>query len=170
MRYSRDVHDANIVEPFRVELNRDAPLNEADDSSIETKEQEPRPLTPARMALLSSKMSDDPDPRKPTQTARTSAKRFERPNYFRILAHAGCCCTAYPIIHFGAGHVKNMSLFQARAIVGVLCTGIGAVIGWNLVAFATKYAEAASTHISHFFAPRGCLTACLSVFAKHGQR
>jgi len=156
-----------------VDLNPDAPPTEADDLSIETKGQEPRPLTPtspdASIALLSSRSSDDPDPPKPTQTARTSTKCFERPNYLRILAHTGCCCVAYPIIHFGAGYVKNMSLFQARAIVGVLCTAIGSLVGWNLVAFATKYAEATSTHIFHFFAPRGCTTPCLSAFAKHGQ-
>ena len=28
------------------------------------------------------------------------------------------------------------------------------------MSFATKYAEAASTHVSHFFAPRECLTPC----------
>ena len=47
--------------------------------------------------------------------------------------------------------VKGISLFQARAIVGVLCSGIGFMTGWGLVAFATQYAEAASTRVSRFF-------------------
>ena len=113
-----------------------------------------------------SRFSDDQDPPEPIQTARTSTKHFERPNYFHIFAHAVFCCAAYPIIDAGTVIVKDTSLFRARAIVGVWCTGIGLVIGWSLVAFATKYAEAASTYISHLFAPRGCPTACLSVFFK----
>ena len=47
--------------------------------------------------------------------------------------------------------MKDISLFQARAIVGVLCSGIGFMTGWSLVAFATQYAEAASTRVSRFF-------------------
>ena len=47
--------------------------------------------------------------------------------------------------------MKDTSLFRARAIVAVLCSGIGFVTGWSLVAFATQYAEAASTHVSCLF-------------------
>jgi len=168
------VHGANIIKPFCVELNPDAPFTEADDSFIEKKGQESQPLTPAfpdaHMGLLSSKFSDDQDPLRPTQTASKSTKRFEQPNYLHIIVHAVCCCAAYPIIYLGTVAVKDTSLFRARAIVGLWCAGVGAVIGWSLVAFATKHAEAASTHVSHFFAPHGCLTPCLSVFAKHGQQ
>jgi len=158
--FSRDVHGVNVVEPFHVELNPDTPPTEADDSYIEAKGQEPQPLIPAyadvHVALLSSRSSDDQDPLKPTRTARISTKRFERPNYYHIFAHVVCCCVAYPIIYAGTVAAKDRSLFWARVIVGLWCAGIGAVIGWNLVAFATKYAEAASKHISlSSFAPRG---------------
>jgi len=47
--------------------------------------------------------------------------------------------------------VKDMSLTRARAIVGVLCSGIGLVTGWSLVTLATKYAEAAGTHVFRLF-------------------
>ena len=126
------------------------------------------PNTPQEPLL--SKLPDDPDPPKPTQTARTSTRHFERPNYLHIVAHAVWCCAAYPIIYAGTAIVKDTLLFRARAIVGVWCSGIGFVTGWSLVALATKYAEASSTHISHFFAPRGCPTPYLSLFAEHGQR
>ena len=142
-----------------MELNPDASPTEADDSSIETKGQEPQPPTPAfpdaRMALLSSRSSDDPDPLSPTQSIRTSTKRFERPNYFHVFAHVVCCCVAYPIIYAGTVAANDKTLFWARVIVGVWCTGIGVVIGWSLVAFATQYAEAASTYIFHFSHPVG---------------
>jgi len=125
-----------------------------------TKEQKIQSLTPAcadaRVALLLSGLSDDPGPLRPTQTARTSAKRFERPNYHHVFAHAVFCCAAYPIIYAGTVVANDKSLFWARAIVGVWCTGTGVVIGRSLVGLATKYAEAASTHVSYL------LTFCTS--------
>ena len=164
----------NIVEPFYVELNLDTPPAKADDSYIEAKGQEPQPLIPAcadvRVALLSSRSSDDQDLLKPTRTARISTKRFERPNYYHVFAHVVCCCVAYPIIYAGTVVAKGKSLFWARVIIGLWCAGIGAVIGWNLVAFATKYAEAASKRISlFFFCTPWCSNPCLLIFAKHGQ-
>ena len=65
------------------------------------------------------------------------------------------CCAAYPIIYAGTIAVKDMSLTRARAIVGVWCSGIGFVTGWSLVTFATKYAEAAGTHVFRFLHPAG---------------
>lgn len=171
--FSRDVHNVSVVEPFHVRLDPYAPPTEADDSSIEAKGQEPQLLVPAcadaHMALLSRGSLDDPDPLKPTRTARTSTKRFERPNYYHVFAHAVCCCVAYPIIYAGTVAAKDKSLFWARLIVGLWCAGIGVLIGWSLVAFATKYAEAASKHISRFFFCTPCPTPCLLIFAKHGQ-
>ena len=145
-------------------------LTEANDSCIEEKGQGPQLLIPAcaeaHIALLSSGSSDDLDLLKPTRTARTSTKRFERPDYFHILAHVACCCAAYPIVYLGAIAAKDKSLFWARVIIGLWCSGIGVVIGWSLVAFATKYAEAASEHFSHFFAHRGCPTPFLIDFCE----
>lgn len=168
------MHSTSVIESFHVGSNPDALPTGVDDLYIEVKETTSTTTNP-RTALLSSGSSDrtlcNPDPLAPIRTTRTSTKRFERPDYLHILAHAIFCCIAYPIIYVGTVATKGKSLFWARVIVGLWCAGIGVVIGWSLVAFATKYAEAASKHTSRvsLLPPRGCPTSCLSVSAKHGQ-
>ena len=170
--FSRDARGANSIKPICVEPDRDAPPTKADYSYIEVKEQEPQPLvTPTYAALPSSGSSDGTPhgsgPLELTRTTRASTKRFERPNYQHILAHAICCCFAYPIIYAGTVAAKDKSLFWARVIVGLWCAGVGVVIGWSLVAFATKFTEAASEHFLtflFFFAPRGYPSSVLTDF------
>ena len=166
-RFSRDSYNTQIIEPFHLGLNPNAPSTEVDDSYIEAKEPELQLLvTPAtnnvHTALFSNQSGSSngtphgQDPLKPTRTTRRSTRRFERPNYLHIFTHAVFCCAAYPIVYTGTVAAKDRSLFWARVIVGLWCAGVGVVIGWSLVAFAMKYMEAASKPISRvFFSPVG---------------
>lgn len=150
----RDPHNANIIEPFRLGLNPHATPTEMDSLYSEPKEPEPpRPPSASGHRALLASMSSHEAPPEPdsTRIPRTSSKRFEPPNYLHILAHTVLCCIAYPIIYAGTILARDKSLFWARVIVGLWCAGVGVVIGWSLVAFATKYTEAASKHNSHFF-------------------
>jgi hypothetical protein len=158
------------IETFHVELDLDASSTEAGDSSIEVKGKKPQLLVPAcagaRVALLSGGSSDDLDSLNRTPTTRTSTKRFERPNYFHVFAHVVFCCASYPIIYAGTVAAKDTSIFWARVIVGLWCSGIGITIGWSLVVFATMYAEAASKHISRFFCTPRVPDSVLTGFCK----
>lgn len=158
-RFSRDSYNTQIIEPFHLGLNPNAHPTEVDDSYTETKELETQLLVTSatnnvHAALLSNpRGSSDGTPHsqgplKPTRATRISTRRFERPDYLHIFAHAVFCCAAYPIVYAGTVAAKDRSLFWARVIVGLWSAGVGVVIGWSLVAFATKYTEAASKHIS----------------------
>lgn len=152
--FSRDPHNANIIEPFRLGLNPNATPTEVESLYFEPKDREPpRPPSPVNHGALLSSISSHEMPHDPNSTRipRTSSKRFEPPNYPHIVAHAIICCIAYPIIYAGTVLAKDKSLFWARVIVGLWCAGVGVVIGWSLVAFATKYTEAASKRASHIF-------------------
>jgi hypothetical protein len=166
--FSRDAHTTSIIEPFRLGQDQNATPTDLDES-FEAKELEAQSLmttasgSPHRapiLSVLSHGTPQHPDPLKPTRDLRTSSKRFERPNYLRIFLHAAFCCIAYPVLFAGTIAAKDRSLFWARVIVGLWCGAVGIVIGWSLVAFATKYTEAASEYIpgAVFFAPCGCPT------------
>jgi len=155
--FSRDT-----IEPFRLGLNPDATPSEVE---IMVKESEPQLLmTPTSANFQKVPLTNGSSDGIPIRTTGTPSKRFERPNYLHIFAHAVFCCIAYPIVYVGAVAAKDKSLFWARVIVGSWCAGVGVVIGWSLVAFATKYTEAASKHTSPFFNPAGCPTWRLSGF------
>lgn len=174
-RFPRDPHNANIIEPFRLGQNSNAVPTEADSLYSEPKEQNPPSLTTQaspsghRAPLLSVSSHETPEDPVSTRIPRTSTKRFERPNYLHVIAHVVVCCVAYPIIYAGTVLARDRSLFWARVIVGLWCAGVGVVIGWSLVAFATKYTEAASKHASHFFRTSWVPNSVLIRSWKHGQ-
>jgi len=166
--FSRDAYGTDTIEPFRLGLDPTTPA-EVDDSSTVEKEPEPRLLmTPTSANGQTAPLTNGTLDGTPIRTARTLSKRFERPNYLHIFAHVAFCCIAYPIIYVGAVAAKDKSLFGARVIVGLWCAGIGVVIGWSLVTFATKYTEAASKHTSPFFEPCRVPDLVLIGFLKHG--
>jgi len=167
--FSRDTNNTDTIEPFRLGLSPNATPAGADDSYIATKEPEPQLLmTPISAKDQTAPLTNGSSDGTPIPTARTPSKRFERPNYLHIFAHAIFCCVAYPIIYAGAVAAKDKSLFWARVIVGLWCAGVGVVIGWSLVAFATKYTEAASKHISAFSEPCRVYDLVFIGFSKHG--
>lgn len=176
---SRDVHGANTTKPFSVDMSPTTPSTEVGDSytskTLEFQHLMPQLPADAHGVLSSGPLNGAPhnlDPLNPIRTPRTSTRRFERPDYFHILVHATCCCVAYPILYAGTAAAKDRSLFWARVIVGLWCAGVGVVIGWSLVAFATKYAEAASEYTTLSFLLSHHMEVRLRAhrfFAKHGR-
>lgn len=173
----RDVHGANIAEQSHAEPNPTTLPTEIGDSyttkSLESQLLMSQLSADAHGVLSSGSLNRAPHRLpNPTRMSRTWTKRFERPNYFHIIVHAACCCVAYPVIYAGTVAAKNRSLFWARVIVGLWCGGIGVVIGWSLVAFATKYAEAASKYIVRALFLSRHMDARLRAhrfFVKHGR-
>lgn len=171
----RNPHSVDTIDPFHLGLSPNpgpAEADEMDNVSLGPGPKLPTPpvLSESRDSLLPSVSSHGTlrDPR-PTGSPRVSSRRFERPNYLHIFAHAVFCCAAYPVIYAGTIAAKDRSLFWARVIVGLWCAGVGVVIGWSLMGFATKYMEASSKHASPSFAPRGCPTRSLPILGSVGN-
>jgi len=76
--------------------------------------------------------------------ARRPARSFERPRWSHLCLHAFLCVTSYPVIYAGTILARNRTLFWARVIVGLWCAAVGVVIGWSLLAYASRFLEAAS--------------------------
>ena len=75
---------------------------------------------------------------------RRPARLFERPKWGHLCLHTFLCVASYPIIYVGTILARDRSLFWARVIVGLWCAGVGTVIGWSLLAYASRFLEAAS--------------------------
>ena len=72
------------------------------------------------------------------------AGSFERPRWRHLCSHMFLCVASYPVIYAGTLLARNRSLFWARVIVGLWCAAVGVVIGWSLLAYASRFLEAAS--------------------------
>jgi len=81
---------------------------------------------------------------------RRSAGLFERPKWGHLCLHVFLCIAGYPILYIGAIFARDKSLFWARVIVGLWCAAVGVVIGWSLLAYASRFLEAASGFRSLF--------------------
>ena len=78
------------------------------------------------------------------EKARQPARSFERPRWRHLCLHVFLCVASYPVIYAGTLLARNRSLFWARVIVGLWCAAVGVVIGWSLLAYASRFLEAAS--------------------------
>ena len=85
-----------------------------------------------------------PSPRQWTSgKARRSTGLFERPKRRDPCLHVLLCIAGYSIIHVGA-IFANKNVCWARVIVGLWCAAVGVVIGSSLLAYVSRFPEAAS--------------------------
>lgn len=71
-------------------------------------------------------------------------KGFERPRFTQLFLHVSVCLGSYPVMCFITVVAKDRSLFLVRILVAVWSALVGFCLAFSLVAFATKYLEAAS--------------------------
>ena len=92
-----------------------------------------------------------PRRRSPGKVGRPGARLFERPKWKHLWLHVFLCIASYPVIYAGTILARDKSLFWARVIVGLWCAGVGVAIGWSLLAYASRFLEAASELQSFFY-------------------
>ncbi|KAF9647470.1 hypothetical protein BDM02DRAFT_3270255 [Thelephora ganbajun] len=94
-----------------------------------------------------------PPPRRWTSGKARQSRLFERPKWGHLCLHAFLCIAGYPLIYVGTILARDKTLFWARLIVGLWCATVGVVIGWSLLAYASRFLEAATwatiIHLSH---------------------
>lgn len=102
---------------------------------LEEKRTRSTSLLPINIALPKF---DGPQPK-------TIFKGFERPDLKQLALHILICFASYPVMYLVTLIAKDRSLFIVRAVVAIGSAGVGFCLAFSLVAFATKYLEAAST-------------------------
>lgn len=69
---------------------------------------------------------------------------FESPSFPRIAILVVLCLSAYPALYILTLVARDKSLFVARLIVAMWCSGVGFALGYLLVKIGVQHLEAAS--------------------------